>query len=88
MKVSSVGRTHTLIHRVTLVFGLMSLLCLASYWLALTDIWNETGRPDFWQGEGVAAFEWRWLSILFWPMFAFHGVSLVRSIYGVVRRCS
>ncbi len=67
------------------LLGVVSLLCLALYYGALLDIWHEAGRPDFWAGEGVAALEWRWLAVLFWPMLLFHlgflgaGLWLVRS---------
>lgn len=32
------------------VLGLISLVMLIGYFLALNDIWHELGRPDFWAG--------------------------------------
>jgi hypothetical protein len=55
-----------------LVLGAISFVCLIFYFLALTDIWHESGSPDFWRGEGLCSFEWRFLGVCFWPMFLFH----------------
>ena len=66
-----------------ILLGILSLLCLVLYFLALTDIWHESGSPDFWQGEGVCAFEWRMLAICFWPMALFHLVGLVALIWAL-----
>jgi hypothetical protein len=55
-----------------LVLALISVLCLVGLFLALHDVWHELGRPDYWSGMGPAAFEWRFLSIAFWPMLLFH----------------
>ena len=56
----------------TIVLGFISFLILILYYLALTDIWHENGRPDFWHGQGPAALEWKLLAIGFWPMLIFH----------------
>lgn len=64
-----------------IILGVVSLLCLVLYFLALTDIWHESGSQDFWQGEGVCAFEWRMLAICFWPMALFHLVGLAALIW-------
>lgn len=66
-----------------IVLGIVSLLCLVLYFLALTDIWHESGSPDFWQGEGVCALEWRMLAICFWPMALFHVVGLAALIWAL-----
>jgi len=58
--------------KVTLALGIFSFLLLILYHLALTDIWHENGRPDFWHGKGPAALEWKIISIAYWPMFLFH----------------
>ena len=67
------------------VLGLISLCCLVVYYAALLDIWHESGSPDFWAGEGVASFEWKWLAVLFWPMFLFHVVFLTTGCWLFVR---
>ena len=67
------------------LLGLVSLCCLVMYYAALLDIWHESGSPDFWAGEGVASFEWKWLAVLFWPMFLFHVVFLGTG-YGLLVR--
>jgi hypothetical protein len=62
---------------VALLLSGVSLLCLAGYYLALTDVWHELGSPDVWRGEGLAATEWRFLSVAFWPMLLFHAAAIV-----------
>ncbi len=57
---------------VSLVLGTISFACLTLYFLALTDIWSESGSPDFWRGQGLCFFEWRILGVCYWPMFLFH----------------
>jgi len=61
----------------SLVAGAVSFVCLILYFLALTDIWHESGSPDFWRGEGLCSFEWRFLSACYLPMFLFHLVFFV-----------
>ncbi len=56
----------------SLVLGMISFVCLILYFLALTDIWHESSRPDFWRGDGLCSFEWRFLGVCYWPMFLFH----------------
>ncbi len=56
----------------SLVLGTISFVCLILYFLALTDIWHESGSPDFWRGDGLCSFEWRFLGVCYWPMFLFH----------------
>ncbi len=68
------------------VAALVSLAALLGMWAALTDIWHQAGRPDFWAGEGAAAYEWRWLSLLFWPVLAFHLAVLGIAVAGLRRR--
>lgn len=46
-----------------LVSGVVALLCWIIMFLAGTDIWHDTGRPDIWNLEGppypdVRAFLW------------------------------
>jgi hypothetical protein len=48
----------------SLVLGMISFVCLILYFLALTDIWHESSRPDFWRGDGLNSFEWRFLVVL------------------------
>ncbi len=55
-----------------LVLGAMSFVCLILYFLALTDIWHESGSPEFWRGQGLCAYEWRFLGVCYWPIFLFH----------------
>ncbi len=61
-----------LLFKGTLYLGIVSFLCLCFYYLALTDIWHESGRPDFWRGAGSCSVEWRILGICFFPMLLFH----------------
>jgi hypothetical protein len=61
-----------LILTATAVMGGVSFLIVILYYGALTDIWHETGRPDFWHGQGPAALEWRFIAIAYWPLLVFH----------------
>ena len=56
----------------SLLLGTISFVCLILYFIALTDIWHESGSPDFWRGEGLCSFEWRFLGVCYWPMSFFH----------------
>jgi hypothetical protein len=69
----------------TVLLGVVSLCCLVLYYGALLDIWHENGSPDFWVGEGVSSFEWKWLAVLYWPMFLFHVVFIGTGIGLIVR---
>ena len=71
-----------------LALGTMSLVCLVLYFLALTDIWHESGRPDFWRGQGLCAYEWRFLGVCFWPMLLFHLAFLIAAVLMFRRRAS
>jgi hypothetical protein len=55
-----------------LVLGMISFVCLILYFLALTDIWHESGSLDFWRSDGLNSFEWRFLGVCYWPIFLFH----------------
>ena len=57
---------------VTVILGLVSFGSLIICYLAGTDIWHESGSPDFWHGEGPSALEWRTLASGFWPICVFH----------------
>ena len=57
---------------VAIILGGISFVCLILYFLALTDVWHESGSPDFWHGEGLCSVEWRLLAVCYWPMFLFH----------------
>ncbi len=52
--------------------GMISFCCAVMYHAALLDIWHLSGSPDFSNGGGVAAVEWRGLAMLVWPMLLFH----------------
>jgi hypothetical protein len=65
--------------------GVVSLCCLVLYYGALLDIWHESGSPDFWNDEGASSFEWRWLAVLYWPMFLFHLVFIGAGFALIVR---
>ncbi|MGA9533438.1 MAG: hypothetical protein WBR18_12040 [Anaerolineales bacterium] len=60
--------------------AVLSGLCLVGFFLALHDVWYELGRPDYWSGQEPADFEWRFLSIAFWPMLLFHVTFLVSAL--------
>lgn len=66
--------------RLLLGLAVLSGLCLLGLFLALHDVWHELGRPDYWSGQGPAAFEWRYLSVAFWPMLLFHLVFLASAL--------
>jgi hypothetical protein len=66
--------------------GLLSGLCLVGFFLALHDVWYDLGRPDYWSGQGPAAFEWRYLSIAFWPMLLFHAAFVGSALWPLVGR--
>lgn len=67
------------------LLGVISLCCLLLYYGALLDIWHENGSPNFWADEGVSSFEWKWLAVLYWPMFLFHVVFIGAGIGFVVQ---
>lgn len=64
--------------------AVLSGLCLIGFFLALHDVWYELGRPDYWSGQGPAPFEWRFLSIAFWPMLMFHLAFLISALLPVL----
>jgi hypothetical protein len=70
------------------VLGASSFVCLILYFLALTDIWHESGSPDFWHGQGPSSFEWRFLGVCFWPMFLFHLSFFLATVLGFGRHVS
>ena len=69
------------IFTVTIILGAVSFVCLILYFLALTDIWHESGSPNFWHGEGPCSFEWRFLGYFYWPMLLFHISFLVMAFF-------
>jgi len=64
-------KTHKLLFTATIVMGFVAFAIVIFYHLALVDIWHENDRPDFWHGQGPGAFEWKAISILFWPLLLF-----------------
>lgn len=62
----------TILKPTTVTFGIISFLCLITFYMALTDIWHKNGSFDFWDGEGICAFEWTLLAYCFVPLFIFH----------------
>ena len=68
------------------VLGFLSLGVLIGYFPALNDIWHEIGRPDFWGGQGPASFEWRFLSLGYWVMLAFHVAFLTAPFRKLIQR--
>lgn len=64
---------------------MISLGCLVGYYAALLDVWHASGSPDFWAGEAIAWFEWRWLAVLYWPMLLFHAAFLGAGLWLVIR---
>ncbi len=47
---------------ITVILAIVSFACLAAAYLAATNIWHGLGNPDFWQGQGQSALEWRILA--------------------------
>ena len=43
-------------------------LCWAVAFLAGHDVWQAMGRPDFWRGQGLAAFDMRVFAWAFYLM--------------------
>lgn len=78
--------TDKVVFTVNVVLAVFSLAVLIGYFLALTDIWHELGRPYFWAGQGSASFEWRFLSMGYWVMLAFHVMFLMSSSLKLIRR--
>jgi len=89
--------TQTLIGRTTAVLGIVSLLCLGAYYLALHDIYHDyasptvpeeeaTVEPGALPGWTACALEWRIVRVGFWLMVLFHIVFLAglgwRARYG------
>ena len=71
----------------TLFLGAISLFCLAAYFLALDDIFDDYASPALLQqylsgSQGTlpewtaCPLEWRIVRLGFWPMLAFHLVAL------------
>ncbi|MCC6698849.1 MAG: hypothetical protein IT365_24710 [Candidatus Hydrogenedentes bacterium] len=78
---------------ITLILGAASLFCLAAYFLALDDIFDDYASPALIQEYltrsrvdlpdwTACPLEWRIVRLGFWPMAAFHVVALV----GLLRR--
>ena len=57
---------------VTVIIGLISFGCLVAIFLAGNDIWHDLGGHNFWSGQGSSPFEWRVLTVAYWPVFIFH----------------
>jgi hypothetical protein len=74
-----------------LVFGVLSLLSLAAFFLALTDISHDYASPDVFARAGQplpdwyspvnrCPLEWRILQIGFVLMLAFHGLWIAKRL--------
>jgi len=64
-------KTKKLLFTATIAMGCVAFAIVILFYLAMTDIWHENGRLDFWHGQGPAAFEWKMISILYWPLLLF-----------------
>lgn len=73
--------------KTTVVLGVLSLVCLVGYYLALHDISHDHASPKMLHEQAklmsgqvpewtACPLEWRIISIGFWPMLVFHMVFL------------
>lgn len=78
---------------ITLILGAVSLLCLAAYFLALDDIFDDYASPaliqEYLAGSRVnlpdwttCPLEWRIVRLGFWPMAVFHVVAMIGLLRG------
>ncbi|MCC6485900.1 MAG: hypothetical protein IT364_00235 [Candidatus Hydrogenedentes bacterium] len=83
----------TVLKRMTLCLGMISLLCLAAFFLALDDIYDDYASPalleEYLIGPGTnlpewtaCPLEWRIVRLGFWPMAAFHVVAMLGLLRG------
>jgi hypothetical protein len=80
-------KRHKLITTITVVLGVLLLVCLAGYYLALHDIFHDYVSPKVLQEQAdltsgqvpewtACPLEWRIIAIGFWPMLIFHTIFL------------
>jgi len=67
----------------TLGFGVFALLCWIVMFLAGTDIWHDTGRPDLWTLQGPTHHDVRAFACAFYLLFVVLSVQLIASGLGV-----
>jgi hypothetical protein len=81
----------------TAVLGILSLVCLFGYYLALHDIYYDYASPSVLQEQAKIApeslpdwtacpLEWRVVGIGFWLMLAFHVMFLATFFWQAKRR--
>ena len=83
---------------ITAVAGILSVLSLAAYYLALHDIFrdytsasliqNNIITPAALPGWTACAPEWKVVKVCFWPMAAFHAIFLAGLITHRRQPCS
>jgi len=89
-------RKGKLLTRITVVLGVLSLVCLVGYYLALHDIFQDYVSPKALQEQAKLApdtlpswitcsLEWRVVGIGFWLMLAFHIVFLASVVWHAKR---
>jgi hypothetical protein len=71
--------------RMTVAFGILSLLTLVAIFLAATDIWHEQGSPNFWRGQGTCSLEWQIIGYGWWLLLAFHVAFLATAPFVIKR---
>lgn len=85
-------RKMKLVTTATAVLGVLSLVCLVGYYLALHDIFHDYASPKVLQEQADLAsrqlpewtacpLEWRIIGIGFWPMLVFHITFLVSLVW-------
>ncbi|MFC1629213.1 hypothetical protein ACFL3H_08900 [Gemmatimonadota bacterium] len=67
------------------VFSGVSLLCWLVMFLAGTDVWHFTGRPDFWNLEGAPHADLRTFSYAFYLQLMVLVAVLGSSLFSLIR---
>ncbi len=69
----------------TLGLGVLALVCWAVMFLAGTDVWHDTGRPDFWNLAGPPYHDLRAFAFAFYLLFAILLVHLIVTAVDLAR---
>ena len=69
----------------TFGLGVLALVCWAVMFLAGTDVWHDTGRPDFWNLAGPPYPDLRAFAYAFYLLFAILLVHLIVTAVDLVK---